>query len=157
MATKKDVKVCEKPCLIKGCIIPTIAVFALISVFQYLFHGVVMMPHYEATADLWRDAAGMEELRDFSLIIILLISVVLVKLYCCHTSDKACMGKCPSTGAKFGLTVGLLLGLWDLQSYAWLPLTDMSIPLAWLFGNTVMGLLVGLLLCWLKSCLCKDK
>lgn len=153
---KKDKLECKKPCLVKGVAIPTVAVFALITVFNIIFHGMIMMPHYEATADLWRDVAGMENLRNFSMLMTVLISVVLVMLYCCHTKAKECMGKSSSTGIKFGLMIGLLLGLWDLQAYAWLPLETMTIPLAWLFGSVVLGLLVGLLLSALKSWLCKE-
>ncbi len=152
---KKD-EICEmKPCLFKGVILPTVAVFILISIFQYLFHGVIMQPHYEATADMWRSAEEMALHLDFSYLMTALVSLVLVMLYCCHTKTKACMGKCPVTGIKFGIVIGLLLGLWDLQSYAWLPFETMTIPLAWCFGTVIMGLLVGLLLSCLKGGLCK--
>ncbi|MDG1287638.1 MAG: hypothetical protein P8P30_08770 [Rickettsiales bacterium] len=153
---KKEETCNIKPCLLKGILLPTVAVFILISAYQYLFHGILMKPHYEATSALWRSAEEMALHLDFSYLMTALISLVLVMLYCCHTKTKECGGKCSVTGIKFGISVGLLLGLWDMQSYAWLPLETMTIPVAWLFGTVVMGLFVGLLLSWLKSCLCKS-
>ncbi len=49
---------CKKPGV--KCLIPLAVAFAVLFVFQWLFHGVYMMPAYEATASLWRSKEEME-------------------------------------------------------------------------------------------------
>lgn len=151
---KKEESTCAMPCLFKGLIIPTAVVFAVIFVFEYLFHGSVMMPHYEATADLWRSKEEMDALGHICLIRMIVVAAVISMMYHCFSRNAASCGSCPRLGAKFGLMVGLLLGMWDFGAYVWLPI-PMEIALAWLFGDVVLGLLIGLVLSWLKGGICK--
>ena len=144
----------KKGCPIKCFFIPVIAVAVVIFVFEFLFHGKFMMPHYDATAELWRKQGEM--LMHISVIRILVVSCVLTMMYCCFSKAPSCSGKCPGTGVKFGLMVGLLLGIWDFGAYAWMPV-PMHIPLFWLGGDVVMGILVGVTLSMICRMCGKDK
>jgi len=127
------------------CLIPVVAVFAVIFVFQWLYHGTYMMPLYEATASMWRPEAEMQNMMWVCISTKLVMAMVISCLYCCMAKGAACGGKCPKTGAKFGLKIGLLLGAHDFASYMWLPV-QMEIPLKWLVGDVIMGVLIGVVL-----------
>src|SRR5258708_3703565 len=58
----------KKECSIKHFLLPAFAVFIVISVFEWLFHGVIMMPSYKATAEIWRPMDQMQHLCFISLI-----------------------------------------------------------------------------------------
>jgi len=143
----------KKTCCVKGFILPVIAVFATIFGFEWAFHGIHMMPYYEATAELWRDQATMESLFHISLIRQAVTAVLLVLLYCWISKGCCCGGGTIKVGATFGLLIGLLLGIWDFGAYAWLPV-PISIPLHWLGGSVIMGITVGVVLAFFKRC-CK--
>ncbi len=129
------------------CIIPVLAVFAVIFGFQWLYHGVYMAPAYSNIASMWRPEAEMQSLWWVCISTKLVIAAIISCLYCCATKNAACCGKCPKTGAKFGFKIGLLLGAHDFATYAWLPFgTDMTIPLKWLTGDILMGVIIGIVL-----------
>lgn len=142
---------CQKKNL--KCLLPVAAVFVTIFVFQWLFHGIYMMPAYEATASMWRSKEEMEGLMWVCISTKLVMAAVISCLYCCISKGASCSGKCPKTGAKFGLKVGLLLGAHDFASYIWLPI-DMNMALKWLTGDILMGVIIGVVLAFVCR-LCK--
>lgn len=134
--------------------VPVIAVFAILFVFDWLYHGQFMMPKYQATASVWRP---MEEMQGFMWVCLLskfLTAMVITCLYCCMAKGSECCGKCPKTGMKFGLAIGLLLGLQQWASVIWLPV-PMEIPVYWLVGDIIKGVIIGVALAYLKA-MCKD-
>ena len=154
MTKKEDTKTCPiTPCSLKGFLLPTIVVFGVIFIFELLFHGNLMRPHYLATASLWRGPEEIESLFHISLIRTIIASSIIVILYncICKVNDASC---CVS-GTKFGLLIGLLLGIWDFGAYSYLPI-PMEIALSWLLGNIVMGMLIGISLKWLNDYMCKS-
>ena len=73
------------------CIVPVAAVFATIFVFEWLFHGVYMMPEYLATASHWR---SMEEMQApgmmwFCILPKLIMAFVISCLYCWMAKGSA--------------------------------------------------------------------
>lgn len=138
---------CKKGGMVK-CLLPFAAVFAIIFGFQWLFHGVYMMPAYEATASMWRSKEEMESLMWVCITTKLAMTFAICGLYCYAAKGCESKGKCPKKGAKFGFMIGLLLGAHDFASYAWLPI-PMDMATKWLTGDILMGVLIGLALAFL--------
>lgn len=129
------------------CLVPLAAVFATIFVFEWLFHGVYMMPSYQATAEHWRPMAEMQApgMIWFCIIPKLIMAFAITCLYCWMAKGSECQGKCTKKGAKFGFKIGLLLGAQQLASYVWLPI-QMDMAIKWFVGNVIMGILIGVVL-----------
>lgn len=129
------------------CLIPIGAVFATIFVFEWLFHGVYMMPAYQATAEHWRPMEEMQQLWPICLLTKLIMAFAITYLYYWIAGSCPSQGKCIKKGAKFGFKIGLLLGAQQFASYIWLPI-DMSMAVNWFVGNVIMGVLVGVVLAY---------
>lgn len=128
-------------CPVKHVLLAAVLVFAVMFGFEWLFHGVYMMPDYEATADLWRSEEEMMGMMHICIIRKALMALAIAGLFCWLGRD--CGGiKCPVKGAKFGLLIGLLLGASMFGSYVWMPIPlDMAVK--WLVGDVVMGVILG--------------
>lgn len=137
-------------CPVKHVLLAFLVVFIISFGFDFIFHGMFMKPHYEATAALWRPEAEMQDMMALCLLYHAVFSLGVASLYCLLGKCSPCGGKCPKTGLKFGILLGLILGIDDFAGYIWLPLPDMNIPLYWLAGRIVWGAAVGFAL----SCAC---
>jgi hypothetical protein len=146
---------CKKPTI--KCLIPVAAVFFTIWIFEYLFHGVYMMPEYQATASQWRPMAEMQTTQMMVICIVskLIMAFAITCLYLWMAKGSECQGKCTKKGAKFGFKIGLLLGAQQFASYIWLPI-QMDMAVKWFIGDVIMGVLIGVVLATLKSKFCKD-
>lgn len=138
-------------CPIKGLLCTTIAVFLTIFGFEWAFHGIYMMPQYEATASLWRPMEESQALMHISIIRTAIAAFVISVLYC--WTQRSCCNGSTAFRIKFGLMVGLLLGMWDFCAYVWMPI-PYELALSWLIGGILMGLLVGIVLA-IGSKMCK--
>jgi len=132
-------------CKVTKCIIPVIAVFLTIFGFEWLFHGMYMMPQYEATASQWRPMDQMQQFWWVCLSTKLVMAAVITCLYGWMAKGCAMQGKCTGKGVKFGLKIGVLLGAQQFASYVWLPI-PMEMAVSWLVGNIIMGILIGIVL-----------
>lgn len=137
------------------CLLPVAAAFVTIFLFQWWFHGVYMMPAYEATASMWRSKEEMEGLWWVCIATKLVMAAIICCLYCCMAKSCPSGGKCVKSGIKFGFKIGLLLGAQSFASYAWLPIS-MDMALKWLTGDIVMGILIGVVLAYLCRMCKKD-
>ncbi len=129
------------------CLVPVLAVFATLFGFQWLFHGVYMMPQYEATSSLWRSQEAMQKLWPICLITKFIMAFAITCLYYWIAKKADCGGKCVKTGAKFGFKIGLLLGAHDFASYMWLPI-PMNMAVSWFIGDVIMGIVIGIVLAY---------
>lgn len=142
-------------CPVKGFAVPTAVVFAVIFGFEWFFHGIIMMPAYIETASLWRPPEAMQALFPLSILRQLVTAAIVTCLYCWIAKGSACGGKCHRTGTKFGLKIGLLLGVTNAGAYVYTPIPG-SMAVLWLAGNIALGVLIGLALSFAFRC-CKGK
>lgn len=136
------------------CLIPVAAVFVTIFAFQWLFHGVYMMPQYQATAGMWRPEGEMQQMMWVCIVSKLIMAFAITCLFCWIAQGCESQGKCPKKGAKFGFKIGLLLGAQQFASYAWLPI-DMKMAVNWFIGDVLMGILIGVVLAFTCQMTCK--
>lgn len=142
-------------CPVKHILIATVAVFAVTFAFDWLYHGVYLKDMYEATAAIWRPKAEMDAMMGVCLVYHAVLAFGVSALYCMMAKNCACGGGCPKTGMRFGLLLGLVIGIVHFSSYIWLPIS-MDLALRWLGGAVVWGVLTGYVLSLVKSkCCCK--
>lgn len=118
----------------------TMAVFIFIFAFEYLYHGIFLVPTYEATASLWRPMIEMEAMFPFCLATKLAFSILLVWIF-----SKNYEGKGITEGLRYGIMLGLLIGVLDFRGYMYLPIS-VELALAWLGGGILTGLGAGVIL-----------
>lgn len=120
----------------KRFILASVAAFIFIFVFEWVLHGMLLMPTYEATADTWRmDHSGY--FMSFMMGSQLLQALALAFFFTRHYEGKG-LGE----GVRFGLYAGIFLAAVELGAYCYLPV-PLGLVLAWMGGALVKCIGVG--------------
>ncbi|HUT41576.1 MAG TPA: hypothetical protein VM011_09560 [Gammaproteobacteria bacterium] len=116
-----------------------IAVFALWSGVDFLFHGMILADDYRDTAELWRPAG--EAKMGLHTLVVLLCAMLFSAIYALLVSPRS-IRNAVLYGALFGAAAGISSGY---GMYAFMPLPhDMAVT--WLITSLVEGVLGGLAL-----------
>ena len=102
---------------------------------DYLFHGVLLMSTYQATASLWRPMAEMG--NGLMQVMTVVIALIFVLTYCQLVSKKN-MGN----GIKLGGLIGVITGLLAAESFAYMPI-PVNLAVMWFVASFVKFLLAG--------------
>ena len=121
-------------------ILSVIAVFAFMFAYEFIVHGQLMMPMYMETQQLWRPEESMKELMPWSLGICLALAAAITWLFTRHYE-----GKGMEEGVRFGLYVGLIMGLVQAGAYVYLPIS-LNLAIAWLVVYVIEGIGAGVIL-----------
>lgn len=121
-------------------IVSVIAAFAVIFGFQYVYHGVLLMPTYEATASVWRPMTEMQQMMPWCIGAKLALAIAFTWIFSKHYE-----GRGVGEGVRFGLYTGMLLGISTFMSYIHLPIS-LGLAAAWFVGEVAMAVLVGITL-----------
>lgn len=132
-------------CPVKHILLATLGVFLVTYGFDFLYHGVLLKGDYMATASLWRTEADMKANWPVCLLYHFVLSFGIAGLYCFVGKKSSCGGACPATGVKFGLLLGMILGISAFSAYIWLPM-PLGLAVKWLVGNVILGVLLGFIL-----------
>ena len=121
-------------------IISILFVFAFVFGFDYLYHGVLLIDIYDDTAFLWRSPDDMVEKLPYMTAMQFGFAILMSVLYAYYTKITN-LGH----GLRFGFTMGLLLGLTQMFTYTYMPI---SFLLAWLWfsGTFFQCLSIGAIL-----------
>ncbi|MBU0679691.1 MAG: DUF2964 family protein [Verrucomicrobia bacterium] len=124
----------------KRVILATVAVFIAWSILDFVIHGLLCQPMYEATANLWRPMAEMK--MGLMHVTLILAALAFTGLYAAVASPKNV-----GTGVKYGLIFGFSSGLsMGLGTYCVMPI-PLSLALVWFVGTiiemTVAGVIIG--------------
>ena len=114
--------------------------FVFIFLFNWVYHGVLLMDTYAATADLWRPMpkdGAMTTYCYFAMVSQFLTAFMLTYIFTCHYE-----GKGVGEGVRYGLYMGLLLAAIDLGKYAYMPV-DFPLVASWMLGSLLTGLGTG--------------
>ncbi len=121
----------------------TLAGFIFVFAYEFIVHGILLVPTYELTPNLWRPMEEYESFIPFMTAMQIITTMVLCYIYTRHHENKGI-----TEGLRFGAMLGLLLGLMQFASYAWLPIS-IGLALAWLgvtFIKTIgLGIIFSLL------------
>ena len=120
---------------------PTLAVVAVFltwSILDFVTHGVLLDPIYQATANLWRP---MEEMKMALMYAVGFVTAAcFVAVYALLVTRKSV-----AAGLKLGALIGLAAGLsMGYGSYSYMPI-PLSLALGWFVGILVNYVLAGAL------------
>jgi len=127
--------------MMKRILMATVVIFIAWSVMDFVIHGILLKPIYDATASLWRP---MEDMN-----MPLMYLVTLVFAACFVLIYQMIERKSLATGIRYGLLFGIATGISMGGLYSYMPI-PMSLAWGWL-GSVlvellVAGVIVGLLL-----------
>lgn len=153
-------KQCGPVCPITGCPISKVLMMTIVTAlvafgFDWLVHGNLLKADYAAYASLWRPEETMQAFLPYCILYHVVFAFAISGLYCFVAKGSACKGACPMTGIKFGLLVGLMLGITDFAAYIWLPMENTDLVIKWLIAGIVRGVLLGYVLSMLCKQCCK--
>ncbi len=122
--------------MLKRATFAVIAVFIAWSILDFLIHGVLLQPTYEATANLWRPKDEMNmPLMSF---VTLVFTICFVAIYGLLVEQKSLV-----SGIKFGVLFGLAMGIsMGFGSYSYMPI-PLSLAWSWFLGNWIKALTAG--------------
>jgi hypothetical protein len=123
----------------KRILLAILSVFLLWSVLDFVIHGIILRPAYEATASLWRPMAQMK--MGLMYVTVLIAASMFVLIYAWLITRKS-LGTGFIYGFLYGIGVGVGMGY---GTYSVMPI-PYSMALAWFLGALVEATLGGLLL-----------
>jgi len=124
--------------MVRRVVFAVIAVFVAWSVLDFLIHGLMLQPIYEATAELWRP---MNEMKMGLMYVVTAVGAAcFVGIYASLIQPKSL-----AHGLQYGLLFGVGTGIpMGLGTYSVMPI-PLSLAVAWLLGALVESLVGGLL------------
>ncbi len=124
----------------KKIVLSGIAVFVAFFVLEFLIHGVLIKPLYDATVDVWRPHEYAQKLMGLMALGQLVFAFVFVFIYTKGFEPaKAGIGQ----GMRFGFLIGLLTApLSALLWYVVLPIPE-TLAAAWFVAGMVECLVAG--------------
>jgi hypothetical protein len=125
---------------VKRYVYATLAVFLLGQALNYLIHGVILAPAYQATQNLWRPQADMMSNMWIMWVTGLITSVIFTYIFVKGYQDKGI-----KEGLRFGLLIGLFMSLpAAYDTYAVLPI-PYHMALQWFLFGTIAWMFMGAL------------
>jgi hypothetical protein len=122
--------------MVKRTIMAVVAVFVTWAVMDFLIHGLLLQPTYEATANLWRPVEEMN--MPLMYFVTLVFTVCFVAIYGLLVSQKSLVSGI-RFGALFGLAIGISMGF---GSYCYMPI-PLTLAWSWFFGSLVEAVAAG--------------
>ena len=126
--------------MMKRSFFAVLAIFLAWSILDFLIHGLLLKPTYQATASLWRPEAEMK--MGFMSLVTVMVSLCFVAIYSLMIEAKSW-----ATGLKYGVLFGLGAGTsMGFGSYCFMPIS-LFLASTWCLGTlvefTVAGAIVG--------------
>jgi hypothetical protein len=119
-------------------VISLFVVFIFVFIFEYLVHGYLLTDLYNQTKELWRPEE--EYKMNFMFMSQLGFSAVLAYIFTLNYEGRG-IGE----GIRFGLTIGMLLGVIEIGKYGYMPI-PMVLMLSWVLASLLIGLGSGVIL-----------
>ena len=128
--------------MLKQTIWAVIVVFIVLSILDFLIHGVFLKSTYQETANLWRPEDEMN--MPLMSIVTLIFSICFVTIYSYLIEPKSL-----SLGIKYGLILGIATSVsMGFGSYCYMPI-PLGLAFSWFITGlvelTLAGLIVGLM------------
>ena len=120
----------------KNVIIGGVAGFVFIFLYEWVVHGMLLMPTYDATASVWRPMAEMEAMMPYAIFIKL--ALAFATAYYVGKMHKHGY----EAGACFGFMIGVFLAIMSLAQYTYLPI-ELNLPIMWAIAIIVQMTAVG--------------
>lgn len=125
---------------VKRYAVSTIVGFIFIFIFDFIFHGVLLLPLYETTVNLWRSPEEMQAYFPVAILAQFLISAAVVFIFTRNYEGKGIV-----EGVRFGLMLGALFGVGQFSMVAYMPIS-FSLAGLWLVGTLLQFVGLGVIL-----------
>jgi len=129
--------------MVNRMLLAIVAVFIAWSALDFIIHGVLLMPIYEATADLWRPMDEMNMPLMYAVTLVFTVCFVLIYVL---LVERRSLSSGILYGTLFGLATGVSMGF---GSYTYMPI-PLTLAVGWFFGVLaeliVAGAIAGALL-----------
>jgi len=129
--------------MVNRMLLAIVAVFIAWSLLDFIIHGVLLMPIYEATADLWRPMDEMNMPLMYAVTLVFTVCFVLIYVL---LVERRSLSSGILYGTLFGLATGVSMGF---GSYTYMPI-PLTLAVGWFFGVLaeliVAGAIAGALL-----------
>lgn len=122
----------------KKCIIAIVAVFIVLSIIDFVVHGLILRTAYEQTAHLWRAPEEMKLCVTY--LVTFAISIIFVVIYATLIKPKSIAAGL-KLGSLFGLAWGISMGF---GSYSYMPIS-VGLASVWFLSTLVRMVLAGLI------------
>lgn len=113
--------------------------FIFVFGYEFVVHGILLLPTYELTPELWRPMEEHQAYIPFMTAMQVLTTVVL-----CYIYTRNHEGKGISEGIRFGVMFGILFGLMQASAFAWMPIS-MTLAAAWFAAALVKTIGLGII------------
>lgn len=123
----------------KRVLLAAVTVFVAWSLLDFLLHGMILQPTYEATAALWRPMPEMK--MGLMHLTNAFAAIGLTILYSRFVQPKS-LRRGLNFGALWGLIHGITMGY---GSYSYMPI-PYHLAFAWFAGSVVAGAIGGIML-----------
>lgn len=122
----------------KKWLLASAAIFVAWSVMDFILHGLILASTYEATAQLWRPMAEMNQGLMHGVTAV--CALAFTGIYAALVSPKSV-----GAGLKYGLLFGIVSGMsMGFGSYSYMPI-PIHLAAAWFLGSVVEIAVAGLM------------
>ncbi len=109
-------------------------------IYQWLVHGTLLANEYSAIADIVRSPEDVDAMFGSAIFFNVALSLIITLLY-----TRGHEGLGVDEGVRFGVYIGLLVGILSAMAYMWLPVTS-TLSTLWFVDGLVYSLLAGIIL-----------
>jgi hypothetical protein len=122
----------------KRYVIAAIVLFVFIYIYEAIVHGMLLMPMYLETPNLWR--GEMTAYLPFNIAIIALLALWITFIFTRFYREGGARN-----GLHFGFYLGLLSGIQAAGAYYYLPISA-ALAGAWFLANLIESVVGGLII-----------
>ena len=124
---------------VKKWVIASVVVFIVSQILDFIIHGVLLTGSYEATSQLWRTEAEMNQMMWLMWLVALVWSFLFVVIF-----TKGYEGKGIGEGVRYGIIIGLFATIpMSFGSYSVMPMT-FSLALGWFIYGMIEYIILGI-------------
>lgn len=124
---------------LKNFAIMTVAGFIFMFLYEMVIHGMLLMPVYEQTPQLWRPTEVMEDFYVYGMAFQLATVAILAFIYSRNHEGKGII-----EGVRFGAYLGAFSGIGAAYSYVYMPISAFLAG-AWFLGMVGLGIGLGVI------------
>ena len=122
----------------KNLVVSGLAVFAVFQILDFVNHGILLAPLYDATSELWRPDDQMLSNTWIMLLVGLVWAFIFVYIFS-FVRRAAGIGE----GIRYGFCIGLFFSLpMAFNTYAVMPV-PLELSLGWLAGGVANNVICG--------------